>query len=280
VKIALGTVQFGLDYGISNTSGQLSFEEAGKILKLAKESAIDTLDTAPGYGNSEKVLGNIGVNDFQVVTKTAPLQLGVDNVLQSFHQSLKDLNMTSVDGLLVHNMDDTKDKKFDSLYKELDQLKQDKLINKIGFSTYAPDQVDFLLDNFDFDLIQVPLNVFDARLIDGRQLQALKNKKIEIHARSIFLQGLLLNFEQLDGYFSKWTNQFNSYQEMVKDSGLSLLEYALNFVLNVEEIDKVLVGVNSKNQLVEIIKAIKETDALEMHSINDINLLNLSLWKV
>ena len=200
-KLALGTVQFGLDYGISNIGGQVSLEEARKVLKLAKEYDIDTLDTASGYGNSEKVLGKIGVNDFQIVTKTTSLQLGVDKVLQSFYQSLTDLNATSVDGLLIHNIDDTKDKQFDTLYKELDKLKQDKLINKIGFSTYTPDQVDFLLDNFDFDLIQVPFNVFDTRLIDGGQLQALKNKQIEIHARSVFLQGLLLDFKHLNDYF-------------------------------------------------------------------------------
>ena len=80
-KIALGSVQFGLDYGISNVSGQVSFKEVEKILKLAKESSIETLDTSSGYGNSEKVLGSVGVNDFKIVTKTAPLHLGVENVL-------------------------------------------------------------------------------------------------------------------------------------------------------------------------------------------------------
>mgnify|MGYP006415828295 FL=1 len=278
-KLALGTVQFGLDYGISNTSGQVSLEEARKVLKLAKEHDIDTLDTASGYGNSEKVLGKIGVNDFQIVTKTTSLQLGVDKVLQSFYQSLTDLNATSVYGLLIHNIDDTKDKQFDALYKELDKLKQDKLINKIGFSTYTPDQVDFLLDNFDFDLIQVPFNVFDTRLSDGGQLQALKNKQIEIHARSVFLQGLLLDFKHLSDYFSKWTNQFNRYQKTVKDSGLSLLEYALNFALNTSELDKVLVGVDSANQLLDIANSSTLDVNLKEFSINDVGLLNPVYWK-
>ena len=279
-KLALGTAQFGLDYGISNIGGQVSLEEARKALKLAKEYDIDTLDTASGYGNSEKVLGKIGVNDFQIVTKTTSLQLGVDKVLQSFYQSLTDLNATSVDGLLIHNIDDTKDKQFDTLYKELDKLKQDKLINKIGFSTYTPDQVDFLLDNFDFDLIQVPFNVFDTRLIDGGQLQILRNKQIEIHARSVFLQGLLLSFKKLGIYFSKWTGQFNNYQEIVQDSELSLLEYALSFVLNTKEIDVTLVGVSNSSQLTEIIKASNLNLDLKAYGIDDINLLNPSLWKL
>ena len=278
-KLALGTVQFGLDYGILNTTGQAPLEEVKKVLKLAKEHNIDTLDTASSYGNSEEVLGKIGVNDFKIVTKTISLQLGVDNVLQSFYQSLTDLNTTNVDGLLIHNIEDAKDKQFDILYKELDKLKKDKLINKIGFSTYTPDQVDFLLDNFDFDLIQVPFNVFDTRLIEGNQLNLLNKKDVEIHARSVFLQGILLNFKYLDSSFSKWTTQFEDYQKMVKNSGLSLLEYALNFALNTQEIDKVLVGVNNEKQLREVFKSVKEQEALSSYSICDVNLLNPSLWK-
>jgi aryl-alcohol dehydrogenase-like predicted oxidoreductase len=279
MKLALGTVQFGLDYGILNTTGQAPLEEVKKVLKLAKEHNIDTLDTASSYGNSEEVLGKIGVNDFKIVTKTISLQLGVDNVLQSFYQSLTDLNTTNVDGLLIHNIEDAKDKQFDILYKELDKLKKDKLINKIGFSTYTPDQVDFLLDNFDFDLIQVPFNVFDTRLIEGNQLNLLNKKDVEIHARSVFLQGILLNFKYLDSSFSKWTTQFDDYQKMVKNSGLSLLEYALNFALNTQEIDKVLVGVNNEKQLREVFKSVKEQEALSSYSICDVNLLNPSLWK-
>ena len=154
------------------------------------------------------------------------------------------------------------------------------MIKKIGFSTYTPEQVDFLLENFDFDLIQVPFNIFDTRLIEGGQLQALKKKNIEIHARSIFLQGVLLDFDNLSSYFSKWKKQFDKYQSTVEKSGLSLLEYALNFTLNVQEIDKILVGVNSADQLKEIVQAKKKQSSLSAFPIDDIALLNPGLWKV
>jgi aryl-alcohol dehydrogenase-like predicted oxidoreductase len=101
--------------------------------------------------------------------------------------------------------------------------------------------------NFDFDLIQLPFNVFDNRLIVEGQLKKLKAKSIEIHARSVFLQGILLNFDNLSDYFLTWERQFIEYQAMVKNSGLSLLEYALTFVLSIQEIDKILVGVDSEN---------------------------------
>lgn len=280
-KLALGTVQFGLDYGITNQTGQVSMEDVANILQIAKNNSIDTLDTASGYGNSEQVLGEVGIDNYQIITKTTSIKNGVKEVVNNFHQSLKNLKQPKVDGLLVHNINEIENKQFDVLFEELQLLKQQGLTNKIGFSTYTPEQVDFLLDNFDFDLVQVPFNVFDNRLIVGGQLEKLKGKSIEVHARSVFLQGLLLNFETLPKYFLTWKNEFKTYQEVVKESGVSLLEYALNFSLNIKEIDKVLVGVNNVEQLQKIIQASQKqiNDELTSFSINDINLLNPSLWK-
>jgi len=279
-KLALGTAQFGLDYGITNSEGKVQVEEVELILGCAKENSINTLDTAASYGNSEEVLGSIGISDFQIITKTIPLKNGVDEVIKHFQQSLTFLNKSSVNGLLIHNVNEIEHKNFNTLFKELTELKRQGLVNKIGFSIYTPEQVDFLLKNFDFDLIQVPFNIFDNRLIQGGQLQALNNKGIEVHARSVFLQGVILDFNNLSNYFSPWKKEFSIYQETVKDNGLSLLECALNFVLNIREIDKVLVGVNSERQLKEIIQAVKRRSNLSAYPINDINLLNPSLWKI
>ena len=279
-KLALGTAQFGLDYGVTNSEGKVQVEEVELILECAKENSINTLDTAASYGNSEEVLGSIGISDFQIITKTIPLKNGVDEVIKHFKQSLTFLNKSSVNGLLIHNINEIEHKNFNTLFKELTELKRQGLVNKIGFSTYTPEQVDFLLKNFDFDLIQVPFNIFDNRLIQGGQLQALNNKGVEVHARSVFLQGVLLDFNNLSNYFSPWKKEFSIYQETVKDNGLSLLECALNFVLNIREIDKVLVGVNSERQLKEIVQAVKRRSNLSAYPINDINLLNPSLWKI
>ena len=278
-KLALGTVQFGLDYGITNQNGQVTIKEVKGILDFSKENGIDVLDTASGYGNSEKVLGGVGVDNYQIITKTISLKNGVDKVIDGFYQSLDDLSQKQVEGLLIHNIQDIENKQFSALFDKLNELKQQGLIKKIGFSTYTPEQVNFLLENFDFNIIQVPFNVFDTRLIQSGQLQALKSKGVEIHARSVFLQGVLLDFDNLSDYFLTWKAQFTEYQAMVKNSGLSLLEYALNFVLSVQEIDRVLVGVNNEQQLREIVLSLKGLDGLEDYFINDINLLNPSLWK-
>ena len=277
-KLALGTVQFGLDYGVTNLSGQVAIGEVKNILDYAKEKSIDTLDTASGYGNSEQVLGEVGVNNYRIITKTTPLKNGIDGVIKGFYQSLDYLNVGQVDGLLIHNIFDTKERQFSILLDRLNELKKEGLIKKIGFSTYTPEQVDFLLENFDFDLIQVPFNVFDTRLVEGGQLKALKKKSVEIHARSVFLQGVLLNFDSLSDYFLTWDAQFERYQGVVREKELSLLEYALNFALNTQELDKILVGVDNVNQLTDIVNASKSDVDLKAFKVDDINLLNPSLW--
>jgi aryl-alcohol dehydrogenase-like predicted oxidoreductase len=280
MKLALGTVQFGLNYGVTNQNGQVAIEEVKSILNFAKDNGIDTLDTASGYGNSEQVLGKVGVDDCQIITKTTSLKNGINGVIKGFYQSLESLNKKAVDGLLIHDINEVSGKEFNDLFRKLNELKQQGLVNKIGFSTYTPEQVDFLLKNFDFDIVQLPFNVFDNRLIQGGQLKSLKNKGVEIHARSIFLQGVLLDFDNLSDYFLTWKDQFDAYQVIVSDSKLSLLEYALNFVLSVKEVDKVLVGVNNERQLKEIVQSIKSKSNINAYSVNDVNLLNPSLWKV
>jgi len=280
MKIALGTAQFGLDYGVLNQNGQVTINEVRNILDLAKNIKIDTLDTASGYGNSEQALGDAGVGNYKIITKTSPLKCGVSGVIGDFHKSLEKLGVARVEGLLIHNIDDIKNKQFDTLFDRINQLKRQGLVNKIGFSTYLPEQVDFLLENFDFDLVQLPLNVFDVRLIEGGQLKALKNKGVEVHSRSVFLQGVLLNFNNIPNYFSTWKRQFNEYQEIVKGAGLSLLEYSLNFALNIKEIDKVLVGVNSEDHLKEIIQSAHFQKRISAYPIDDVNLVNPSVWKI
>lgn len=280
MKIALGTAQFGLDYGITNCDGQVPISKVKKILNFAKKKKINTLDTASNYGNSEQVLGVIGVDEFEVITKTISIENGIDNVIENFKKSLEKINIPKVKGLLIHEINDIKNKKFDILFRKINELKQKGLVEKIGFSAYTPTQLNYLLENFDFDLIQVPCNVFDDRFIKEAHLTRLKNKDIEIHARSVFLQGILLDFNNLSSYFDSWKDSFINYQEQVKESGLSLLEYSLNYVLNIKELDKVLVGVNNTEQLREIMKSTNKNVDLKPFVIDDINLLNPSLWKI
>jgi len=280
-KFALGAAQFGLDYGVANSKGQVQIEEVESILECAKENSIDTLDTAASYGNSEQVLGGVGVDNYQIITKTTSLKHGVDEVIKGFYRSLKYLNQKSVDGLLVHDINEVNDKEFNDLFQRLNELKQQGLVNKIGFSTYTPKEVDFLLKNFDFDLIQVPFNIFDRRLIDSGMLSILKNKSIEVHARSVFLQGLLLMSEQnRPDKFNRWSGLWKIWHEWLNDNQITALEATIRHAISMSEISKVLVGVDTKDQLKEIVVASSGTlpSIPDEMFTNDVNLLNPSNW--
>ena len=280
-KLALGTVQFGLDYGISNFTGKVPLKEAHKIINLAKEQSVDTIDTAYSYGDSEKILGDIGVNDFNIVTKTESLQSGVDNVLRSVNQSLKKLKIDKLHGLLIHNINDVKRKQFEFLYSQLNELKQFGIINKIGFSCYEPEQVDFLLDNFDFDLIQIPFNIIDNRLIVGGQLKKLKNRNVEVHARSVFLQGLLLmNSQNRLKKFARWDSLWRLWHEWLEDNRISALQASITYSMSISEISKVVVGIESKKQLDEILRANmgKLNNIPQELFTHDVDLLSPANW--
>ena len=201
-KIALGTVQFGIDYGINSTEGQVQPNQVERILRYARSKGINLLDTAPAYGSSEKVLGQIGTENFKVVTKTRhfdSLEINdsdVNLLNNDFYNSLKNLRQDSVYGVLVHNADDLLKSGSEKIFKQLQKLKHAKKIVKIGVSVYDHSQLQTILDNFDVDLVQLPFNILDRRMVDSGMLAKLQEKDIEVHARSIFLQGLLLMSEQ------------------------------------------------------------------------------------
>ncbi len=286
-KIALGTVQFGINYGINSISGQVQCDELNKILNYARSHNVMMLDTAPAYGNSEQVLGDANTQDFKIVTKTRHFKQDninsneVDLLVRDFDQSLQSLKRKNVYGVLVHNADDLLKPGSDKLFKQLQIFKQQGLITKIGVSTYTVDQLQRIIDNFDIDLVQLPFNILDNRLVDSGVLSALDKRNVEIHARSVFLQGLLLMTEQnRPKQFDRWECIWKLWHEWLTDNKLTALEATIRHVISVPEISKVLVGVDSKDQLRDIVKV---TDG-DLPSIpegiltNDPDLLNPANW--
>ena len=286
-KIALGTVQFGIDYGINSMGGQVKPNEVEDILNYAHCQNINLLDTAPAYGNSEQVLGGVNVKNFKVVTKTRHFEnteIGaqeIELIEKDFTRSLLDLIQNSVYGVLVHNANDLLKPGSDKIFDKLQKLKQEKKIEKIGVSIYDHNQLQVILENFDIDLVQLPFNILDRRLIDSGMLSILKNKGIEVHARSIFLQGLLLMSEQhRPDKFNRWSGLWKIWHEWLNDNQITALEATIRYAISMSEISKVLVGVDTKDQLKEIV--IASSGALpsipdEMFT-NDVNLLNPSNW--
>jgi aryl-alcohol dehydrogenase-like predicted oxidoreductase len=261
-KLALGTAQFGMDYGIGSSPGKLSISEVKKILEYAKSTNIDMLDTASAYGNSEKTLGKLNVDEFHVVTKTRHfnvLKITDDDLTllnRDFDQSLKDLKLDSVYGLLIHNADDLMKPGASKIIESIQNLKKTNKIKKIGVSIYENKHLNFVLENFDIDLVQIPLNIFDRRLIDNGMLKLLSQKGLEVHARSIFLQGLLLlENSSRPRKFDRWDSLWKSWSEWLNDYKISPLEASIRYAMSFSEISKVLVGIDSVNQLMEIMDA-------------------------
>ena len=180
-RLALGSAQFGLQYGVANTVGRPTCREIKNIIVTAKNAGIDTLDTAVSYGESERILGDIGVKDWEVVSKVrVPSNDGfdgdIDNIYDQLRKSLSELNKKSLYGLLIHNSEVLTSKKQDRIYKVFRDLKDRGLCRKIGVSIYDPYLLDTILDKFEFDLIQAPYNIFDRRLVDSGWIDELVNR--------------------------------------------------------------------------------------------------------
>ena len=285
-KIALGTVQFGLDYGIANEAGQVSLGEAQRTLSLAKENEIDVLDTAIAYGTSEEVLGKVGIDGFCVVTKLPSLPADQSDmahwVTEQVRESLARLGHKKLYGLLLHRSEDLLGLNGTRLIQALTDLKNDGVVQKIGVSIYSPDELEVVFDKIKIDLVQAPLNVVDRRLQSSGWLDRLKDDDVEVHTRSAFLQGLLLmERSMIPQKFSRWSNLWDQWHEKLQDPGVSPLKACLAYPLSLEQVDKVIVGVDSASQLSEILQAAKNVnegpDTSFMHSA-DLDLINPSKW--
>src|SRR5258706_4106554 len=254
-KIALGTVQFGLDYGISNSQGKTSFEETVKILELASSSGINTLDTAFSYGTSEVVLGNIiqKYPDFEIVSKFPKPEEG-SRISDYLSQSLQKLKINYLYAYLAHDADVLINDP--QLWDEVVELKSKGVISKIGYSLYSPEQLEKLLDlNFVPDIVQLPYNVLDRRF--EQFFGEFKKHETIIHTRSAFLQGLLfMDSEHLSSYFDP-IKPFLKEIQSTFFSRSDLSSALMRFCIDNSFIDKVVIGVNTEQQLSENLSGLR-----------------------
>lgn len=288
VKLGLGTAQWGMAYGIANRVGQTTTVEVGNLIQAAKRHGITLLDTAHAYGEAEKVLGEQGVVSmgFHLVTKTLPRDS--NNVTEqlvsaAFLESLRWLKCTQVYGLLIHHADNLLAAGGDRLWAILQDFKAKSRVEKIGVSVYQPDQLETILDRYAIDLVQLPFNLYDQRFMQKGLLGRLKEADVEIHARSAFLQGLLLlPPAQLPEHFRCIHNHHARLHRQIREAGLTPLEACLRFCLGQADIDRIIVGCESGEQLDEILAAAGTDDVLlsgpELYSINDESIINPALW--
>jgi aryl-alcohol dehydrogenase-like predicted oxidoreductase len=285
-KLVLGTAKFGQKYGISHKYQQPEENEISKILEFARASGVLTLDTAMNYGSSESILGKLGISDFSSITKLSPLPLHeveIHSWLEDkIKQSLKNLRVDKLYGLLVHRTSDLIEDRGGDLIDALGRIKEEGLVDKIGISAYSPSEVTKIRRKFKFNLIQIPLNIFDRRFEDSNVLQILKTENVEIHARSIFLQGLLLlPRNEIPDKFNRWVNQWDKYHSFLLKEEVNPIEACLSYPFSLPELDKVVVGVDSVSQLKAIVRLVqsdfKSLDTLQLKT-DEKNLIDASLW--
>ncbi len=253
-KLALGTVQFGLDYGINNTSGQINTVAAKEILSEAQANQVEILDTAAGYGNSELVIGEFlkqAGNSFKVISKLPDCQS--EEVKKHFNNSLQRLGLDSIYGYIFHNFATYKNQP--DTWQVLEELKSAGKVKKIGFSLYYPQELEMIISQkLKVDLLQIPFSVLDQRF--SQHLAKIKQLGIEVHVRSVFLQGLLFKDpKHLAAQFAGIKDKLMALNKLASDNGLSLVELCLNFATLNEIIDKVVVGVDNLNHFKQIITA-------------------------
>ncbi len=285
VKIALGTVQFGLPYGIANQSGQVTRPEAKVMLQLAAANGIDTLDTAITYGESEVCLGEVVVQGFKLVTKLPAVPGGCADrsgwVQAQVAASLSRLGVNAVYGLLLHRSDQLLGVEGKALYKALQGLKETGQVQKVGISVYAPNELEVLAPQYHFDLVQAPFNLVDRRLHTSGWLERLKDDGVEIHTRSAFLQGLLLMSQAtIPAKFAPWSDLWSKWHEWLSCHKVSAVHACLAYPLSFPEIDRVVVGADSVRQLKQIISAATSIAPDELPNLHcdAESLINPSLW--
>lgn len=242
-KLGIGTVQFGMPYGISNKAGQTSPSEVTAIFNLARNQKIKLLDSASAYGNSEEVLGKNNLEGFNVISKFLPPLKG-ECISSQLDQSLLRLNLPSLYGYLAHGPLELQ--KHPEQWKELLDLKQKGKVNKIGFSLNHPEELEVLLNSGMIpDIVQAPFNYFDTRF--KPQLIDLKKNGCEIHTRSTFLQGLFfLNPVVLPEFFGEVKEPIRKLQLQLKGN---LAGGLLRYVLSQHFIDHVIIGIENVDQL-------------------------------
>ena len=291
-KIILGGAQLGNKYGVYSRGTKMkNLNELKKIFKFSINNNLRYIDTAHDYGNSEKVIGQLSSNKFKIISKlNIDTKLSAKNlelfIIKKMNISLKKLKKKKIDILLLHNFDKffNNKKNLSKIYKVLVKFKNYGIISKIGISTYYPEKIHKFFKIFKYEVVQAPLNIFDQRLLSSKFYNSKSFKNVEIHVRSVFLQGILLK-KKYPNYFKKWKKKMKLLLDFIQKNNIDPIHFCLAFVMSANRVKKVIIGVQNLSQLKEIIKKMKKKIKYNKKIFNnfiikDDKLIIPSYWKV
>lgn len=283
MRLGLGTAQLGLPYGVTNRRGQVLADEAMALLRTASEHGIELLDTAPAYGAAEAAVGAAlreGMR-FRVITKTAVGARSPAALRETFLRSLERLGMPSVSGLLLHHCRDALSPGGDALIEEMQALRSQGLVERIGVSVYDARELDAVMKLFTPQIVQLPLSIVDQRMVRSGHLAELSALGVEVHARSVFLQGLLIEPDpDFPREVAPHRTTFAALRDDLRKAGCTPLEGALACVGRRPEVNAAIVGVTGVDELLKALEAAKRSPQFDFsrYAIDDETALNPACW--
>lgn len=289
MNYVLGTVQFGLKYGYYHNNNPVNEDDIEKIIKISEINKVNELDTANTYGKSESILSKKITNkkNWKFNTK---IRRSFDDIINEDYLDFikKEINdsfnrFNSLNIIYIHNPKDLFKQNADKIFYFLENLKKNNIISKIGCSLYNEKEITHAISNYNFDNLQIPISILDQRLLHSNILNKIKQKKIEIYARSIFLQGALLNnLSEISSNINSLYPYIMNFREISDKYKMKYVELALNFVRSIKQIDKIILGVQNFNQYKMLLNLPFTKIDLELFSsLNCKNekLIDLRNWK-
>ena len=282
-RMTLGTVQLGMEYGISNSTGKPDKKQSFSILDEAMEGGINSFDTALAYGDSEAVLGDYFSReatknrDYTITTKFAfkekkslskrEIEAQVNEFI---NKSLLQLKQDKLQIVMLHHYDDLE---FygNNLVEAMKKVKSQGLTDKIGVSVHNPYTIKDVISYGAFDAIQAPMNILDTRIPKTGVLDELKKEDMIVFIRSVFLQGLIFkdessalpaNIECARPYLSK-------LRDIAERENIGIAQLAMAYVRDLPGVTSLVVGCETKAQIKQNIACIN-TPRLSSKTVLDI----------
>jgi aryl-alcohol dehydrogenase-like predicted oxidoreductase len=283
MKLVIGSAQLGMNYGLFHKE-KISHKEFKKIEKLILKSNINFIDTASSYGNSENIIGNSKLKKLYIITKIklpSKKNIQIKNwVLKEISKSLNKLKIKKIYAVLVHDYKDLLGSYGKTYLLALQELKKKKIISKIGISIYNFQEIEKIWTFWKPDLVQIPFNLLDTRILDSGWLDILKKFKVTVFARSVFLQGLLINDCSSNKINKKHKIILNKFKNWCYKNNITLLQACIHFVKHFKQIGYLVIGFNNYNHLKEIIDVFKKKQTIipNKFSTNKINLIDPRRW--
>lgn len=288
-RLGLGTVQFGMDYGIARSEGRPSDAEISKILSAAVSDGCAVIDTAAAYGDSEAALGRAMPAGFAtpIMTKcpVPPGHVSPEDsyrfVMESFRASITRLGRKTIWGYLAHDAKLVTGPGGEGARRAFRELREAGMVRKVGVSLYDSEDIREVLAVFDPEIVQLPVSILDQRLIKGGELRRLRERGVEVHARSALLQGLIgLDPRALPSRLMPLAPRLELLRQRACAAGSNPVATALRFLRGCLDIDVVIIGVQTIAQWTECAREFRDGPIIDASDLacDDPHLVDPRRW--